>query len=375
MAHRESALHALPSSSSSTPVKNPQSHVWPCRNKWLVKNELECFFYRQMNRFKQQVLVEEFEAERCCMTSTIRIDVNDLEFFDKERELRRVRSESRQKTLDEYEIENADDFVLSVEAEQWRQVVDPYTGKEREALIDCLYKFVELFSVLDLLCSVLFDPATTTNGGFDVFRYCGNDLSKFVNMNVQDVVVAFEAYAASQIGKKETKKWGTPDFWFVDETAYVELGGRVLKDVELLAEHESYRREDDGGGESNYSINDLKRRYANDVLILDGGGGDGGDGKINDADSMYVKRMDVLRKRLLLRFQRDFEKFEMELNFFYSVVLSTKKEKSDNGVTIPTLDARPCHGGKLCTCLRSSCITITRFPTTNRWVTCTIRAT
>ena len=140
--------------------KSPHVCIWASRNMWQVKEQLMIFFYSEVNRLKQQLLVA---SHRLKMTYIGEQNLNSIDEIPDKVALA-LESKAGENVSDDYKIENANDFVLTMASDEW-QFTEPFSKSDRERLMECLYRFVESMVTLEQFIKVFDDESSSISVG------------------------------------------------------------------------------------------------------------------------------------------------------------------------------------------------------------------
>ena len=256
---REPLLNTMNEANDMPEVKSPDISIWPGRNAWHTKDKIQRYYYGQMNRFKQEVLIE---THRAIKRHRAEYQIPNTQPLSKE-----VEEQIKKKTCDliecSYHIGTSDAFVLNIAEDEWH-FTEPYNNFERERLIECLYRFVEYNVALSQIMKA-FDLES------QVATLALGSLQAFVNQNALKTYrsrylrVADEKANAKVYAKfcsKQTMQSKLADIkmlndnnimWFYDVEAYKELGETVMQMVGLLLTNETYKN-------SNYTPKTIFKR-------------------------------------------------------------------------------------------------------------------
>ena len=232
--------------------------------------------------------------------------------MDEEIALKRIRKQAREHVEQNFKLENSEDFVRSLRAEEWR-ITDPYTAEQREQLVECLYRFVELTATLEQIMKAFDRESVLQSLGFETIR-------DFVKQNTSRTY-AFRTQKPSEqdeSDKKYHRKQQQPQtnnensiMWFVDEEAYKDLGEPTMKLVDLLLPNETYEL-------GNYTPKTIFQRMEGIEIPLKNENGECGLTYDTIKDTIHERRKIVLQNKLLEVFAVClYPQFECELRYFF----------------------------------------------------------
>ena len=290
---------------SETP-KSPHVCIWSGRNMWQVKEQLMLFFFSEVNRLKQKLLVAAHRKK------LLYVAEKNLESVDEipDEVLRDLESKAGEAVTDDYKIENANDFVLTMNIDEWH-FTEPYTIPERERLIECLYRFIEDTVTLEQFVKVFDDESSGVSLNHSTIQSFAkqNAAKTYFNRNNRAEIENEETYTdykkrASPLSNKKNRV-----FWFFDEDAYIELGERVLKAVLLISNRDNYK----SNSYNPYTI------YKNLRNIKINTPTDNPQFKDPKFLKLYIddQRYSVLKERLYYFYVAMYPEFEFELKFFF----------------------------------------------------------
>ena len=277
------------------------------------------FFYSEVNRLKQQLLVA---SHRLKMTYIGEKNLNSIEEIPDKVALA-LESKAGENVSDDYKIENANDFVLTMASDEW-QFTEPYAKSDRERLMECLYRFVESMVTLEQFIKVFDDESSSISVGHSSIKSFAkqNAAKTYFDKNTR-------AELESEENAKDYKKRLNPlankinrVFWFIDEDAYEELGEEVLKMVLLIESHHNYKLE-------NYTPNTIYQNLKNvEIKILS----DKPEFKDAEILNQHIaeQRHSVLMERLYYAFVSKYPQFEFELKFFFNSAHGQMRNKLIN---------------------------------------------
>lgn len=283
--------------------KSPHVNIWAGRNMWQVKEKLLQFFFKQMNRLKQELLVNAFRKKKQFVKE------NELQSMVEipEEMVARLEKQAFEDVDLRYKIDNSDEFVLTFHADEWL-FTEPYSADQKERLIDCLYRYVEYLTVLSQLMKVFDEessPVTLSFSTLDQFALQNASKTYFERNKRADEE---QEQARKDYKHRNKPLYGKNNrvFWFIDEDSFLELGEKLFKMVGLVWNNESY-------GKKNYAPNTVYERIK--AIEIDMSTVDVEDEK-QLVSLTHEKRHDVLKQRLFYYLLEVYPEFEFELKFF-----------------------------------------------------------
>ena len=320
--------------SSCTPQdlapKSPHVNIWAGRNMWQVKEKLLQFFFKEMNRLKQELLVNAFRKKKQFLKEHDLQNVTEIP----EKMSAQLENQAFEDVDRRYKIDNANEFVLTFHADEW-MFTEPYSADQRERLIDCLYRFIEYLTVLNQLMKAFDEnssPATLCFSTLDQLVH-QNASKTYFERNKRDEEEQQEAMKDYKRKDKQLHRINNRIYWFIDEESFLELGEKLLKMVGLVLENESYQKK-------NYTPATLYERIKAIGIDLS-------DAKVKEdqrlVSTTHEMRYNVLKRRLFYYFVEIYPEFEYEMRFFFNTDSHLEKINMLSNTYLDAIDVHHHH--------------------------------
>ena len=136
---------------------------------------------------------------------------------------------------------------MSLPIEAW-QITEPYTAEQKEQLVDCLYRYVELNVALTQIMKAFDRESRLTSIAFlSIEKFLHQNTSKTFDVSRRKEKESLPENNKDDGDKKKDNRKDKNNqlndnriFWFIDGEAYVQLGEEVMHMVGLLDAAETY---------------------------------------------------------------------------------------------------------------------------------------